>query len=322
MKSLPPVIMPKGLEQEVYQKISDYFDDLLFNFIEETLNDNVVQNSKGVINALKMGRLFYDNKGLFYSKGKISSSVAKELEAMGGKWSKSAKGYRMTASLPVDVMQAIAFVNQHNREKLDRIKSYLDGLGDTTQYVQENLSFDIEVEHIGQNLNTQLARSLGSIGAIPPEMTDYQLKEIAKNYTTNLNYFINKWTGQEIIKLREKINDYIMQGYRSDAIVDEIMAEKDVSLRKAKFLARQETKLLVAEYRKNRYKQAGVSRYRWSTVIDGRERKLHRELNGKIFSWDEPPIIDEHTGERGNPSEAYNCRCIAIPVVDDDFFRS
>ena len=87
-------------------------------------------------------------------------------------------------------------------------------------------------------------------------------------------------------------------------------------------MARQETKLLVAEYRKNRFKQEGVTKYRWSTVLDGRERKLHRELNGKIFSWDNPPIIDERTGERGNPAEAYNCRCKAIPIIDDDWWNS
>lgn len=322
LKSLKPVIMPRGLEREVYDKISNFFDDYIFKFIDEVLSDNTVYNSKGIVSALLMGKLIYDNKGLFYSKGKISSSLAKEIEEIGGKWSKSARGYRVNGKkLPPDVLQAIARVNIHNREKIDKIKAYLDGLQDTTDYARNNLSFDVEINGIMKNLDVQLKRSVDAIGIIPPELTDFQIKEISKNYTNNLDYYINKWTGSEIIKLREKLEPYILDGYRSESLEDMILKEKNVSKKKAKFLARQETKLLVAEYRKNRFKQVGVSRYRWSAVMDERTRELHRELNGKIFSWDEPPIIDAHTGERGNPSEAYNCRCVAIPVIDSSFFR-
>lgn len=319
LKSLKPVEMPKGLEKEVYEKIVDWFDELFFDFIDEVLKDDTVHNSKGIVSALLMGRLKYDNKGLFYSKGKISNNLAKEIEAIGGKWSKSAKGYRIqNTKLPVDVLQAIARVNIHNEEKLKRIKDYLDGMD--LDYIKRLMSFDIEIKNIMKSLDVQLKNSLKPIGVIPAQMTDFQVQEISKNYTTNLNYYIQKWSGSEIIKLREKLQPYILGGYRAESLEDMIMKEKNVSKKKAKFLARQETRLLVAEYNKNRYKQSGVTKYRWQTVLDGRERKLHHELNGKIFSWDEPPIIDANTGERGNPGEAYNCRCKAIPVVDSSFF--
>lgn len=321
LKSLPQIEMPKGLEKEIEEKIVKFFDDFLFNYIHEVLDDNKVYNSKGIVSALLMGRLLYDNKGLFYSKGKISNSLAKELEAIGGKWSKSAKGYRVNGKmLPTDILQAIAQVNIHNREKFDRIKGYLDSLTDTQEYVTNNLSFDIEVNHIGKNLDTQLKRTLNGI-AIPAEMTDFQRKEISKNYTNNLNYYIKKWAGSEIIKMRKNLEPIILDGYRAEALEEMIQKQENVSKKKAKFLARQETKLLVAEYRKNRLKEYGVNKYRWSTILDGRERELHRELNGKIFSWDNPPFIDATTGETGNPGEAYNCRCRAIPVIDADFFK-
>lgn len=322
LKSLPQIEMPKGLEKEIEKKIIDFFDDFLFNYIHEVMADDKVYNSKGIVSALLMGKLKYDNKGLFYSKGKISSNLAKQLEEMGCKWSKSAKGYRINGKkIPNDVLQAIAQVNIHNREKLDKIRTYLDSLGDVSEYVTNNLSFDIEVNHIGKNLDTQLKHTLSGINVIPAEMTEFQRKEISKNYTNNLNYYIQKWTGSEIINMRQKLEPLILGGYRAEALEEMLMKEENISKKKAKFLARQETKLLVAEYRKNRLKEYGVNRYRWSTVLDGRERKLHRELNGQIFSWDNPPIIDEHTGERGNPAEAYNCRCRAIPVIDSEFFR-
>ena len=117
LKSLTPVVMTKGLESEVRKKITDFFNDYIFNYLEEVVKDNTVYNSNGIVSALLMGRLKYDNKGLFYSKGKISNSLAKQLEGIGCKWSKSAKGYRIDKrKIPAPILQAIARVNIHNRE--------------------------------------------------------------------------------------------------------------------------------------------------------------------------------------------------------------
>lgn len=61
---------------------------------------------------------------------------------------------------------------------------------------------------------------------------------------------------------------------------------------------------------------AGVSKYEWSGVMDRRERKSHRELEGKIISWDNPP--DVGNGRKCHPGQDYQCRCCAIPVFDID----
>ena len=93
------------------------------------------------------------------------------------------------------------------------------------------------------------------------------------------------------------------------------MQEKRVSKDKARFLARNETSLLTAKYRQIRYEEIGIDKYEWSAVMDKRTRHLHKELNGKIFDFRNPPIIDAHTGQRGNPGETYNCRCLSIPII-------
>lgn len=70
-------------------------------------------------------------------------------------------------------------------------------------------------------------------------------------------------------------------------------------------------------------KDAGCKRYKWRTQRDSRVRSCHRALEGKIFSWDNPPMMWRetahgivYTGERCNPGEDWGCRCIAIPVFD------
>ena len=39
-------------------------------------------------------------------------------------------------------------------------------------------------------------------------------------------------------------------------------------------------------------------------------------LNGKKFRWDDPPVVDIRTGERGHPGMDKHCRCYAEPVSD------
>ena len=60
-----------------------------------------------------------------------------------------------------------------------------------------------------------------------------------------------------------------------------------------------------------RYEQqrAGITHYRWETMQDSRVRPTHRERQGKIFSWEEPP-------SDGHPGEAIRCRCVADPVFN------
>jgi SPP1 gp7 family putative phage head morphogenesis protein len=63
-----------------------------------------------------------------------------------------------------------------------------------------------------------------------------------------------------------------------------IMDNYGVGQRKAKFLARQETALLMSKFHEQRYKEIGVTKYIWSTSNDGdRVRDDHKVLNNKVF---------------------------------------
>ena len=85
----------------------------------------------------------------------------------------------------------------------------------------------------------------------------------------------------------------------------------------------------MAKYKETKYVAAGVPEYRWGCVKmphqsspqaiykPGDVRYSHGILEGKIFSWNNPPITTP-PGEperRNNPGQDYNCRCFAIPIV-------
>lgn len=56
--------------------------------------------------------------------------------------------------------------------------------------------------------------------------------------------------------------------------------------------------------------------YRWTSQEDKVVRKTHRRLNGKLFTYSDPPTtIDEYgRAHTGNPGSDWGCRCIEVPA--------
>lgn len=55
--------------------------------------------------------------------------------------------------------------------------------------------------------------------------------------------------------------------------------------------------------------------YRWTSQEDNRVRKTHRILNGKLFSYRDPPTtIDAGRQHTGNPGSDWGCRCFEEPA--------
>lgn len=66
-----------------------------------------------------------------------------------------------------------------------------------------------------------------------------------------------------------------------------------------------------------RMQSIGVKKFEWIHSGGGQKpRKLHMEMDGKIYSFDDLPVIDENTGERGLPGQLPYCRCTMRPVWD------
>ena len=117
--------------------------------------------------------------------------------------------------------------------------------------------------------------------------------------------------------MREKIQEFVLKGYRLDLVEEYLQKEYGIMKRKAEFLARNETSILLAEVKKAHYQSMGFDKFIWKCIGDSRTRDLHRHLNNTTWSYDNPPIIDERTGQTGLPGETYNCRCTAIPYASD-----
>jgi SPP1 gp7 family putative phage head morphogenesis protein len=91
---------------------------------------------------------------------------------------------------------------------------------------------------------------------------------------------------------------------------------RGVTLRRAKFIAEDQTRKAFNTLNKARMQQIGVGEYEWlHTSGSQHPRPLHVSMSGNIYRFDKPPIIDKRTGERGIPGQLPNCRCRMVPVI-------
>ncbi len=105
-------------------------------------------------------------------------------------------------------------------------------------------------------------------------------------------------------------------GTRVETIARRIREETDATPQRAALLARDQVLSLNAEVTQARHEAAGLDSYIWRTSRDERVRKRHVALEGRRFSYDDPPVVDLRTGRKAHPGEDYQCRCIAEPFIE------
>jgi len=103
-------------------------------------------------------------------------------------------------------------------------------------------------------------------------------------------------------------------GLRVEELAEQLEERGKVSASRAVFIARDQTLRTNALVNRARHEAAGVTRYRWSTSRDERVRPRHAELEGDSFDYDDPPVTND-AGDRNNPGEDYQCRCIPLPII-------
>lgn len=100
-------------------------------------------------------------------------------------------------------------------------------------------------------------------------------------------------------------------------IVPKLEEYEGVTLRRARNIALDQTRKAYNNINKARMQAIGVKRFKWVHSGGGQKpRELHIQMDGNVYSFDDLPIIDERTGERGIPGQAINCRCTMVPVIE------
>ena len=222
--------------------------------------------------------------------------------------------------------------NQENR-KIIRFER----LDDTI--IEFKAIFDQMENDINSSLGLfNLAKKLQEIGESTERFSKSEWKKVV-NKTLGVNilddyyqgeYYqkaLGEWTETNagLIKsipkeFLDEFKDTVYQEYISGSSITDLSKQirerYGVSKSKSRMLARDQVGKLNAQITQHQQQNVGSNKYKWKTTGDGRVRSRHKELNNKICSWDDPPVVDKRTGRKAHPGDDYQCRCIAIPVFD------
>ena len=324
-KKFNPILLNKKNILNLNADIVNYLYDVLYKPLVNIYNDQFKQNirlnevNNRIKAAFRQGRLYF-KEGKIYGDFK-DARLVKELQKL-GKYNKMEK-YFEVESLPHELWE----IDADNRIKIKDVERYIDSfLNDFVENIDKSIDFiGLSYNNTINNYNKQFTANLTSLG-ITPTLTEKETQLLNENYVNNTKYDIKNMALNSIQNLRAKMKDLVLKdGTNNREIAKILINNYNLTQKRALFIARQESNLLLAEYSKNNYIRTGIRKFEWQTAGDEKVRNYpnnnlnggnHKYLDGQVFEFDKPPVINLITGERGLPGQAYNCRCVMCPVIE------
>ena len=276
---------------------------------------NANNGPSALIRAIQEGRVTFSGGRL---KGKLNAELTKELRRLGARWdSKGSTFVFPSGRLPPDIRVAVDRSAAEFAKKMAAADKLLQ------KNLPEEISGKIHLEDLFDStifkVDREIARTLSGL-VVQPKLTAANRKKIAEEWQDNMELWIKNFTEEQIVSLRKSLQPKVLAGVRYEQTAKMIQESYGVTAKKAKFLARQETALLMTKMKETRYTDAGVHQYKWRCVTgtDAHPvRPSHKVLDGQVFRWDDPPVTTapDEPARRNNPGQDYNCRCAAIPIV-------
>ncbi|MET4562190.1 SPP1 gp7 family putative phage head morphogenesis protein [Lysinibacillus parviboronicapiens] len=201
---------------------------------------------------------------------------------------------------------------------LDGIKKMFYSLRDkankiftTTRNERAASSFVKSVNRFNRhNIEQQMkVKGIGLV-ATEPWLKDFMRSKVVDNVgyikTIQEDYF------DEIESI---VHDGVKDGASIKHIREQLINQVDISKNKAQFIAVDQAGSILGQMTAQRHQNIGIEKFEWYDAADERVRDSHRKLSGETFSYSDPPEVN---GRKVLPGEDYRCRCVALPVFDDE----
>lgn len=321
-KNLKPIVVEDSWATELERVIKKFFATLIYDPLLETIKDVLQENSvdSPLVRAIKSGRLTYRD-GVF--TGKFTSELSKIIKDLGGRWDLTKRGYRIPREvLSASVLYEVDRYVATTRKLIDRVLGVIDTI---PQNINRELrdarireTADFSEQLMSKKMRETVTKSIGVV----PTTTKKEQEQLKDQYTESIGLTIRDVSQEKTEDLRKLVEEFVSSGRPRDELVKRIRSHLRVSNERAKFIARQETNLYTSKLKQIQYQSVGIEKYIWRSTGgksgDGRTRKAHKALHGRLCRWDDPPLKakDASSGKDSHPQEDFNCRCTASPVVE------
>ena len=179
---------------------------------------------------------------------------------------------------------------------------------------------NIPLDQVGSEV-----RRLGELDAkrlLGIKNTDMFLGRQVMQWREENTALITNFTEDTLAQMGTILEEY--SGYRVEDLADRLEGTFNMTRARAELIARDQTLKLNSNIAEGAQRQVGITQYRWSTSNDESVRESHALLEGETFSWDEPPVVNQvevdtkgKPERREHPGRDYQCRCVAIPIVEE-----
>ena len=147
--------------------------------------------------------------------------------------------------------------------------------------------------------------------SLSPELVDILSASVTENVS-----LIKTISSKYLSGVQGAVMRSITTGGGMEDLIPYLQRSKEITKRRAKMIAYDQTRKAFNSLNKGRMDTLGIKEYEWlHSGGSNHPRKDHIRMSGNIYSLDDPPVIDQRTGERGIPGQAPNCRCRMLPVI-------
>ena len=257
---------------------------------------SVPPGSSPLEKALADGSVTY-RAGIF--RGKLTAAIAKDLKAMGATYNSTFGGWSMRIIDVPNKISALARKADDNRNSwVARIQAAVK------EYIPEPIALvalPLIYQYLVGKVGSEIARTTGEQPDL--EMPRSGLDAFSDATLESVNK-LNVANKDDIIALMDKA---AAEDWSILDVERELTARYSLSKERVKFMAKQGMAIASTNLKAKMYVEIGLPYYRWITKRDGRVRPDHAALDGEIFSWTDPPIVNVATGKRAHPQQDWNC---------------
>lgn len=166
------------------------------------------------------------------------------------------------------------------------------------------------------NMHASMQKLSGGLSlktsGITPQLSNIYKASVAENVA-----LIKSIPQRYMDEVQGAVMRSITTGNGLQDLVPALQKYEGVTHRRAKTIALDQTRKAYNSINRSRMEAIGIKRYEWiHSGGSDKPRQEHIEMSGNIYRFDDPPVIDSKTGERGIPGQLPNCRCTMRPVFD------
>lgn len=152
-----------------------------------------------------------------------------------------------------------------------------------------------------------LKTSLGS-----PALNEITKAAVAENVS-----LIKSIASEYLQKVEGAVMRSITTGNGLQDLIPALEQYEGQTHRRARNIALDQTRKTYNSINSARMQAIGVQKFMWHHSGGGAHpREDHVDMDGEIYSFDDLPVIDQRTGEKGIPGQAPNCKCTMSPVFE------